>query len=220
MESWKEKWSKKIELLPPEEIEKRSFEIITQQLHEKSIFPETQNESVIKRVIHTTADFEYAKNLYFSKNVVTKAVETLRRGADIITDTQMTKAGIRKKELEKLGGQVHCFMNDETVIQQAKAKNATRAAVSMEQAAQIGKECIFAIGNAPTALIKLYELIQQRRLQPCIIIAVPVGFVNVIPAKEMILESGVDCIIAKGQKGGSTIAAAICNALLIQAVKS
>lgn len=201
-----------LEQVSPHEIEKRSFEIITEELNGRT-FPEDQ-ELVVKRCIHTSADFDYADNLYFSKDAVPKAIEAIKHGACIVTDTQMVKAGINKKALAKFGGEVYCFMSDEDVAKNAKLAGSTRAAASMEKAAKLGKPVIFAIGNAPTALVRLYELIQENQIQPYLIIGVPVGFVNVVQSKEMIMETDVPCIVAKGRKGGSNIAACICNALL------
>lgn len=202
-----------LEQVQPREIEARSFEIITQELGDCPLVPGT--ELIVKRCIHTSADFDYARNLCFSENVVEKALEAIRKGADIVTDTQMAKAGINKKILETYGGQVHCFISDEDVAQAAKEKGCTRAAASMEKAASLGKDLIFAIGNAPTALVRLYELIQEGRLSPSLIIGVPVGFVNVVASKELIMElAQIPYIIARGRKGGSNIAACICNALL------
>lgn len=143
-----------------------------------------------------------------------QAIEAIKNGASIVTDTQMAKAGINKKALGKFGGEVFCFMSDEDVAAKAKAEGSTRAAACMDKAAALGKPVIFAIGNAPTALVRLYELIQEKKISPYLIIGVPVGFVNVVQSKEMIMESGAPCIVAKGRKGGSNIAACICNALL------
>ena len=202
-----------LEQVQPREIEARSFEIITQELGDCPLVPGT--EPNVKRCIHTSADFDYARNLCFSENVVEKALEAIRKGADIVTDTQMAKAGINKKILGTYGGQVHCFISDEDVAQTAKEKGCTRAAASMEKAASLGKDLIFAIGNAPTALVRLYELIQEGKLSPSLIIGVPVGFVNVVASKELIMElTQVPYIIARGRKGGSNIAACICNAFL------
>ena len=202
----------KLENVKPKEIETRSFEIITEELGDKKLQPGT--ELIVKRCIHTSADFDYADNLYFSKDAVPKAIESIKHGACIVTDTQMVKAGINKKALAKFGGEVYCFMSDEDVAKNAKSAGSTRAAASMEKAAKLGKPVIFAIGNAPTALVRLYELIQEKQIQPYLIIGVPVGFVNVVQSKEMIMETDVPCIVAKGRKGGSNIAACICNALL------
>ena len=178
-----------------------------------------ENELVIKRAIHTTADFDYADNLVFSPHAVQRGMEALRGGCDIVTDTQMAKAGINKTILGRLGGQVHCFMSDEDVAREAKARGVTRAIVSMERAAKLPKPCIFAIGNAPTALICIRKLIDAGKLTPALIVGVPVGFVNVVESKELILELDTPHIVARGRKGGSNVAAAICNAMLYQIMR-
>ena len=206
-----------IEQIKPMDIEKRSFEIITELLGERKLDPE--NELVIKRVIHTSADFDYADNLVFSEHAVQKGIEALRGGCDIVTDTQMAKAGINKTILGKLGGEVHCFMSDPDVAAEAKERGITRAIVSMERAGKLQKPCIFAIGNAPTALISLHEQIQAGTLHPALVVGVPVGFVNVVESKELILDTEVPHIVARGRKGGSNVAAAICNALLYQIMR-
>lgn len=205
------------EIIAPKDIEKRSFEIITELLGSRRLDPE--NEPVIKRVIHTTADFDFADSLVFSPHAVEQGLCALRAGCDIVTDTQMAKAGISKPALEKLGGRVHCFMSDADVAQEAQKRGLTRAAVSMERAAALQKPCIFAVGNAPTALLRLRELIDDGRLAPALVIGVPVGFVNVIESKEQILSASVPHIVARGRKGGSAVAAAICNALLYQLIR-
>lgn len=203
-----------IEPIQPEEIEKRSFEIIDRELREQGIRLEARQEAVIKRVIHTSADFDYASTLAFSHKAVEKAERLLKQGADIVTDTNMALAGINKKVLARYGGEAHCFMAEEKVEKIARERKATRASVSMEFAAQISKPVLFAIGNAPTALIRLHELMQEGLWKPAFIIGVPVGFVQVEAAKKLILESEVPYIVNRGRKGGSNIAAAICNALL------
>ena len=205
------------ETIKPMDIEKRSFEIITEILGDRKLDPE--NELVIKRAIHTTADFDYADNLVFSPHAVTRGIEALRGGCDIVTDTQMAKSGISKATLAKLGGEVHCFMSDPDVAAEAKARGVTRALVSMEKAARLDKPCIFAIGNAPTALIRIRELIDSGELKPALVIGVPVGFVNVVESKELIIETDVPHIVARGRKGGSNVAAAIVNALLYQILR-
>ena len=202
------------DIVKPMEIEKRSFEIITELLGDRKLDPE--NEPVIKRVIHTTADFEYADNLVFSPGAVAKGIEALRAGCHIVTDTSMAMSGINKTILGKLGGQVHCFIADPDVAEEAKARGITRSAVSMEKAAKLDKPCIFAVGNAPTALIALHELMEAGAVKPALIIGVPVGFVNVVESKELILQDDVPFIVARGRKGGSNVAAAICNAMLYQ----
>lgn len=205
----------KLENVLPADIEKRSFEIITEELGDIKL-PEDQ-ESIIKRVVHTTADFDYVKNLYFSEDAVASALEALKNGCTIVTDTNMGKSGISKMACDKLGVKVECFMADPEVAKLAKETGTTRAVCSMERAADIQGDLIFAIGNAPTALIKLHELVTAGRIKPKLIIGVPVGFVNVEYSKELIMEAGeygVPLIIARGRKGGSGVAAAICNALL------
>lgn len=203
-----------IEHLKPEEIERKSFEIISAELAGRGITLPTSEEMVTKRVIHTSADFDYAKTMTYSENAVEIAGKLLLGGADIVTDTNMALSGINKKILARLGGEAHCFMADEDVARQAGQQGRTRAAVSMEKAAKIRKPVIFAIGNAPTALIQLYEMIQGGYFNPAFVIGVPVGFVNVEAAKEMIMETGVPYIVNRGRKGGSNIAAAICNGIL------
>ena len=202
------------EIIKPMDIEKRSFEIITELLGDRKL--DSENELVIKRVIHTTADFDYADNLVFSEHAVRKGIEALKAGCDIVTDTQMARSGINKTVLEKLGGTVHCFMSDPEVAAEAKSRGITRAVVSMEHAARLDKPLIFAIGNAPTALMRLRELMDAGEVSPALVIGVPVGFVNVVESKEQIIESSAPHIVARGRKGGSNVAAAIVNALLYQ----
>ena len=204
----------KIEALLPEEIERRSFEIISKELQERGIVLPARQEMVTKRVIHTTADFEYAHSLCYSGNAVETAQRLLLSGADIVTDTNMALAGINKSALARLGGSAHCFMADPEVACLARERKTTRAAVSMEKASELPGPLIFAVGNAPTALIRLYEMMQEGRFRPDFVIGVPVGFVNVEAAKELILETDVPYIVNRGRKGGSNVAAAICNALL------
>lgn len=206
-----------IEYVLPSEIEKRSFEIISSELAaRKIVLPENQKK-VTMRAIHTSADFDYAETLTFSENAVEIAKNLIKSGADIVTDTNMAKAGISKKTFARFGGEVHCFMSDEDVAKEARERQITRAAVSMEKAAKLGKsgkKLIFAIGNAPTALVSLYEMIERGEYKPDFVIGVPVGFVNVEAAKELILKTDVPHIVNRGRKGGSNIAAAICNAIL------
>lgn len=148
--------------------------------------------------------------------MVAKAKDALRKGATIVTDTNMALAGISKATLAKLGGKAVCFMAEEQVAKEAKERGVTRAAVSMEHAAKLEGPVIFAIGNAPTALIRLHEMIEAGEINPALIIGVPVGFVNVVESKELFLGGRTPYIIARGRKGGSNVAAAICNALLYQ----
>lgn len=204
-----------LEQVRPADIEKRSFEIITEELGDRVLLPGT--EPIVKRCIHTSADFDYADNLVFSDHAVDRALDAVRHGASIVTDTQMARAGINKKRLARYGGEVHCFMSDEDVAETARLNGTTRAAACMDKAAELygNKRLIFAVGNAPTALVRLYELVNEGVLRPELIIGVPVGFVNVVQSKELILGlKDTPYIVARGRKGGSNIAACICNALL------
>lgn len=216
----------RIQQMRPEEIQEKSFSIIREELKQMGIRLNPEEEPIIIRAIHTTADFDYAENLIFSPSAVSAGIQALKQGAVVITDTNMAKAGINKKKLESLGGEVLCFMADEDVALKAKERGCTRAAVSMEKAArQFGikresmperRPMIVAVGNAPTALIRLYELMEEGGFLPDLIIGVPVGFVNVVSSKELMMgQEKVDYIIAKGRKGGSNVAAAIVNALLL-----
>ncbi len=203
--------SEEIKHVLPADIEKTSMEIIEKELIAN--IPE-ENKDIVKRAIHTTADFDYAENLYFSENAVRLGREAIRRGASIITDTNMARAGINKKRLAKYGGSVLCFMADEDIAKKADKNGTTRAAASMERAAELEGEYIIAIGNAPTALIKLKELIDEGRIRPALVIAAPVGFVNAAESKELIMKCNIPLIAARGRKGGSNLAAALCNALI------
>ena len=223
-----------LERVLPGDIEKRSFEIITEELGDRVLDPE--NELVIKRVIHTTADFDYADSLIFSEHAVELAKAAIKEGVRFITDTNMGKSGVNRAALRKCGCTVDCFMADEDVAggagllspplwadeaggEAARRLGTTRACASMEKAADLGGDCIFAVGNAPTALVRLYELIKEGRLKPKLVIGVPVGFVNVVQSKELILSlPDTPFIVARGRKGGSNVAAAICNALLYQCI--
>ena len=207
----------KMEYVKPADIEKRSFAIITEELGDRTFPPDIA--PVVKRVIHTSADFEYADNLVFSEGAVARARKAIEAGAHIVTDTNMVKAGINKKILAQFGGEVHCFVADEDVAAEAKARGVTRSTVSMERAAGLDVPLIFAIGNAPTALVEIRRLVDAGTLSPELVIGVPVGFVNVVESKELIQESGVPYIVARGRKGGSNVAAAIVNALLYQMVR-
>ena len=200
--------------IKPTEIEKESFRIIRSELAEMGKEIPSEVEPTVVRVIHTTADFDYADSLLFSEDAIRKAKDAIRRGAHIVTDTNMALSGINKRALAAYGGEVHCFMADEDVAKEAKERGVTRAYVSMEKASEIDAPLIFAIGNAPTALASLHELWQKKSFKPEMIIAVPVGFVNVVEGKNLIKEMDVPYIINEGRKGGSTVAVAICNSIL------
>lgn len=251
----------KLEHIEPKDIERHSMALIQQELDRRHIRLDAVEAPIVKRCIHTSADFDYAENLVFSANAVDRMRTSLRAGvtgsasadastgaqssgagavgssgsvasteirsrgtgAIVVTDTEMARAGISKKALAALGAETRCFMSDPDVAAEARARGVTRAVVSMEYAARIkDRPLIFAIGNAPTALIELYRLIHDRGLCPAGIIGVPVGFVNVVEAKELILSlaeetapiGDIPWIVARGRKGGSNIAACIVNALL------
>lgn len=202
----------KLQNVLPTDIEKRSMEIIAEELGEVKL--DEEKASIIKRVIHTSADFDYVRTLHFSEGAVEKALQALKDGATIVTDTNMARAGINKAGMDKLGCKAVCYMADPDVASQAKIAGSTRAAACMEKACLIEGPVIIAVGNAPTALVKLDELIKEGKIKPALVIGVPVGFVNVVEAKEIIMQTGVPYIVARGRKGGSNIAAAICNALI------
>lgn len=200
--------------IQPADIEKESFRILTEELAGMGIVLIGDTASVIKRCIHTTADFDYASTLVFSDGAMDRIRTLIRSGATIVTDTNMALSGINKKELARYGGDVRCFMADDDVAAEAKERGITRASVSMERAMKLDRPVIFAIGNAPTALITLSEHAGSGEYVPDFVIGVPVGFVNVEAAKELIIASGIPHIVNRGRKGGSNVAAAICNAVL------
>lgn len=200
--------------LSPTQIEEKSFQILSERLGQRTFEPGT--EAVIKRCIHTTADFEYADNLYFTPKVTEIIKAALLKGADIVTDTKMAAAGINKKKLAELGGEVHCFIDDPWVAEEALKRGATRSSVAVEKVSELKKPVIMVVGNAPTALISLHKLMANKKIQPQAIIAAPVGFVNVVESKQLIIDCGWPAIVAKGNKGGSNVAAAIVNACLYQ----
>ncbi len=202
-----------IENIKPEDIEKRSFEIIGDELGKRGIVLPEEYSHIIKRCIHTSADFDYAETMYFSPEVLDRIMGALKSGATIITDTKMAQSGINKKKLNELGVEVSCYISDEDVASQSKERGLTRSFVSMEKALGIEGPVIFAIGNAPTALLSIVEMYNNGVLQPAAVIGVPVGFVNVVESKELLIDSGIPCIVNKGRKGGSNIAACIVNAI-------
>ena len=204
--------SYELQTVSPSDIELKSMEIITKEMGER-IFP-VEQLPILKRVIHASADFEYMDHLVFSDRAVTAGVDAILAGCTIVTDTQMVRAGINKKVLEKFGGQAVCFMSDIDVAEEAKARGETRATISMERATHLQGPVIFALGNAPTAVVRLCGMIDQKQIAPSLVIGVPVGFVNVVESKELLISMGGNHIVARGRKGGSNIAAAICNALL------
>ena len=206
----------------PADIERTSISIITRELDELGLTPPPETAAVVKRVIHTTADFDYAKNLRFTPGAVQAAVRALQRGAVIVTYTNMALAGISRPGLAKLGCEAVCYMADPAVAEAAKQAGTTRAVAAMHRAAREYPGAILAVGNAPTALLTIAEEIEAG-LRPALVIGVPVGFVNVVESKETLFavceQHGVPAIAAMGRKGGSNVAAAICNALVYSAAE-
>ena len=206
----------------PADIERTSISIITRELDELGLTPPPETAAVVKRVIHTTADFDYAKNLRFTPGAVQAAVRALQRGAVIVTDTNMALAGISRPGLAKLGCEAVCYMADPAVAEAAKQAGTTRAVAAMHRAAREHPGAILAVGNAPTALLTIAEEIEAG-LRPALVIGVPVGFVNVVESKETLFaiceQHGVPAISAMGRKCGSNVAAAICNALVYSAAE-
>ena len=196
----------------PDEIERKSMETIAREMEPWQGPPEEL--PVVKRVIHTTADFDFAKNMRFSPDAVKLARAALKGGACVVTDTNMAAAGVNKAACARFGISVVCRMADPDIRSEAAARGVTRAVVSMEAAAEATPYAVFAIGNAPTALIRLCELIDEGKCAPSLVIGVPVGFVNVVESKERLVRTNVPYIAAMGRKGGSAVASAIVNALL------
>ena len=204
----------------PSDIERGSMAIIAEELKARGITLPPENAAVVMRCIHASADFDYAENLRFTPGAVEKAVEALRSGAEIVTDTNMALAGISRPGLKKLGGAAYCFMAEGFIAETAKQNGTTRAVAAMDYAAEKHPDAILVVGNAPTALFRIAERIEAG-LRPRLVIAAPVGFANVVEAKERVFETceryDVPAIAAMGRKGGSSIAAAICNALIYTA---
>ena len=205
-----------LEHVLPQDIERRSFQIIAGELRERGIELDPATAPVVMRAIHTSADFDYAENLRFSPDAMQAGLVALKSGASVVTDTTMAQAGINKRALARLGGEALNFIRDPEVMEQAKRRGLTRSAVAMEKAASLGVPLIYAVGNAPTALVALRELIDKgMATPPALIVGVPVGFVNVVESKELVMgQTAVPWIVARGRKGGSNVAAAIVNALL------
>lgn len=204
----------KLEQLSPMEIERRSFAIIEEELAEQNSYLLPEQAPIIKRCIHTTADFEYTSSLCFSPDALEKAHTAICQGASLVTDTTMALSGINKRALAQFGIRTYNFIADPDIVEKSRKTGITRSALSMDKAAQMDAPMIYVIGNAPTALIRIYELYREQKIKPALVIGVPVGFVNVVQSKELIMETDMPYIIARGRKGGSNVAAAIMNALL------
>ena len=210
-----------IEIVKPQEIEKRSFEIIEEELKERGIVLPEKEVPITKRVIHTSADFSYAETMTYSPGAIEQALELIKGGAHIVTDTNMALSGVNRGACEQLGVERFCYMADPQVAERARTEHTTRAAAAVDRWAVDHPAGIFAVGNAPTALLRLAEWMEAGKIRPALVIGAPVGFVNVVESKEQIWSVcqtlGVPAIVAMGRKGGSTVAAAVCNALLYQA---
>ena len=204
-----------LQRVAPADIEARRMEIIESEMGPHRFTAEQL--PIVKRCIHTSADFDYVENLRFTEKAVEAGLAAIRKGCTIVTDTRMAWSGVNKRVLEKFGGQAVCYMADADVAAEAKARGETRATVSMERAAALTGPVILAIGNAPTALVRACQLMEEGKFSPALIIGAPVGFVNVVESKELLCSMGGEHIVAMGRKGGSNIAATICNALLYMA---
>ena len=206
----------------PADIERTSMAIIADELAGRGVELPPENAPLVRRVVHATADFDYAENLTLTPGAVGRAVAYLLGSTPVVvTDTNMALAGVSRAALAKLGGEGHCLMADPRVAEQARAEGTTRAVVSMRRAAELWPSALYAVGNAPTALFELADLMETGRVRPACVVGVPVGFVNVVEAKERVLATcralSVPAVVALGRKGGSTVAAAAVNALVYQA---
>ena len=204
-----------LQFVKPADIEGRSFAIIESELAEAGVTLDPEQAPIVKRCIHTTADFEYAQSMVFANDAVARGIGALTSGCSIVTDTKMAASGINKRVLGRFGGEVLNFISDPDVAAEARERGLTRSAISMERAAALGKPLVYVVGNAPTALVRIYEMMQEGSMvPPALVVGVPVGFVNVVESKELILQLDVPAIVARGRKGGSNVAACIVNALL------
>ena len=204
-----------LQFVKPADIEGRSFAIIESELAEAGVTLDPEQAPIVKRCIHTTADFEYAQSMVFANDAVARGIGALTSGCSMVTDTQMAASGLNKRVLGRFGGEVLNFISDPDVAAEARERGLTRSAISMERAAALGKPLVYVVGNAPTALVRIYEMMQEGSMvPPALVVGVPVGFVNVVESKELILQLDVPAIVARGRKGGSNVAACIVNALL------
>ncbi len=211
-------------LVDPAAIEERSLAIIEEEIGPHPF--STAELAVVKRAIHATADFDFAKNILFSPGAVEAGIEAIRKGAAVMADVQMVEVGISKDRIARFGGKVLCFMGDPDVAVAAKESGVTRAIISMRKVARLAQEgsiagggMIFAIGNAPTALLELIRLCREEGLKPALVIGVPVGFVSAAESKEALERSPLDFITCRGRKGGSPVAVAMVNALSLLATQ-
>ena len=204
--------------MKPDEIERSSFQIIDQEAGTHHFTG--QQWSIVRRMIHTTADFEFKEMVRFHPHAVSAGIEAIRNGKMIITDTNMARVGIRKKESEQFGGQVKCYINDPLIHEKAAVTGDTRAKAAVDMAISEMKDGIYVVGNAPTALLRLIELVCEKKAQPALIIGLPVGFVNAAESKAALVEMDAPYISNVGRKGGSNVAASVVNALAILAIEA
>ena len=198
-------------ILKPMEIERRSMEIIESEL---PVALDEDVKPIVKRVIHATADFSFAESLHFTPGAVEKIRSMLKQGATVVTDTNMALAGISHPTAKRLGLTLRCDIAEDSVMEEAKRRGVTRASICVERALGETGNVLFVCGNAPTALIRMLEVLDGEHPERLAVIGVPVGFVNVVEAKQALWESGLTCIAALGRRGGSNVAAAIVNALM------
>ena len=196
----------------PKEIEAFSFRMIEAEAGDHQ-FPRDRWQ-IVRRMIHTSADFDYLGSVVFHPQAVSAGVKAIREGRNIVTDTQMARAGIRKSEISRFGGTVECLIDDPTVGRVAQDSGCTRAMAAVDAAVPMMKNGIYVIGNAPTALLRLIELIRAGKAQPALVVGVPVGFVNAAESKQELADLDWPHISNKGRKGGSNVAASVINALI------
>ena len=201
--------------MKPDEIEILSFKIIEEEIGEHNLAMDQW--PIVRRMIHTSADFEYGSMVRFHPNAIQAGLDAIRGGKKIITDTNMARVGIRKKELDRFGASTICFMSDPGIHRQAKASGNTRARVAVDMALEDMQDGIYVVGNAPTALMRLIELVKAQKARPALIIGLPVGFVNAAESKAELMELDYPYITNIGRKGGSNVAASVVNALAIMA---
>lgn len=201
--------------MKPQDIEKLSFSIIDKEAGDHGF--NDQQWPIVQRMIHTSADFEYINTVRFHPDAISSGIEAIKRGCTIITDTNMARVGIRKGEISAFGGDVHCLIADEDVAQRAKQEGITRALAAVDKAAELVNDGIYVVGNAPTALLRIIELLKDGKIKPALIIGLPVGFVNAAESKEELMKLDYPHISNIGRKGGSNLAASVVNALAIMA---
>ncbi|SLM29340.1 Cobalt-precorrin-8X methylmutase [Desulfamplus magnetovallimortis] len=204
--------------MKPQDIEDLSFRIIDEEAGDHGF--DEQKWSIVRRMIHTSADFDYIKSVRFHPEALQKGIDAIKNGCTIITDTNMARVGIRKKEISRFGGDVRCLIADENVARQAIEEKTTRALAAVDIALPFIENGIYVVGNAPTALLRLIEHVKAGKVMPALIVGLPVGFVNAAESKDALMELDIPFISNKGRKGGSNVAASIINALLIMADSS